>query len=70
MANVLVRKRDYIGMFFVNLRQEGEYAFSKKSDQDKNVMDHSSYCLFEFSELTILKMPPGGRPSSSLVCIS
>ena len=58
------------GMFFVNLRQEGEHAFSKNSGQDKNVMDHSTYCLFEFSELTILKIPPGGRQSSGLVCIS
>ena len=30
------------GRFFVSLTKEGGYAFSKKSDQDKNVVDHSS----------------------------
>ena len=57
-----IRKRDYI--WEVRLRREGGYAFSKKSVQDKNVIDHSSWRHFEFSELKILRMPPGGKQSS------
>ena len=65
-VSILSAKGTIFGRFFVSLRQEGGYAFSKKSGQDKNVIDHSSYHLFSFSELTILKMPPGGRQSSGL----
>ena len=55
MANVFVGvnficKRYYIWVDLCQSEQEGGYAISKKSGQDKNVIGPSSQHLFEFSE--------------------
>ena len=45
-VSILSARGTTFGRFFVSLRQEGEYAFSKKSGQDKNVIDHTPRSAF------------------------
>ena len=45
-VSILSARGTTFGRFFVSLKQEGEYAFSKKSGQDKNVIDHTPLSAF------------------------